>query len=98
TTGQSAGDRAAHAGALSDLAYLWDDDAIPRFSPDRKLSVFHDYGRPIQLTDLSTNKAIPGTPRHDGNILAAAFSPDRRTIITGGSEGAARAWATATGA
>ena len=83
---------------MTRLAFLWDNDPIPRFSPDRRVSVFSDYAQPLQLTDLTTNQRIPGTPRHDGVITAAAFSPDSRRIVTGGSEGTARMWDVATGA
>ena len=96
-SGQPAGDRATYADSLVRLAFLWDSDPIPRFSPDRRISVFSDYFQPLQLTDLKTNKRIPGTPRHDGVITAAAFSPDSRVIVTGGSEGTARVWDAATG-
>lgn len=92
-TSQPLGEPMPHAGALSELAFLWDDDAIPRFSPDRKIS----FGRPdligpLQVLDTSTGEAIGRPLQQETDIQAAAFSPNNKDIVTGGANGAAYVW------
>lgn len=91
-TSQPIGKSERYAGGNEEIAYLWDEDNIPLFSPDRKISVVNNYAEPLELRSVETKKKIGEALRHDGNIAAAAFSSDGKFIVTGGTEGTARLW------
>ena len=96
-TSQPLGKAERFAGGNQEIAYLWDEDNIPLFSPDRKSSVVNNYAEPLELRSVATKKKIGEALRHDGNITAAAFSSDGQYIVTGGTEGTARLWRTDSG-
>jgi hypothetical protein len=99
------------AGAAEDAVRLWDSRSgqvlrrLPfpepvrsvQFSPDGQTLLLCSTGRSAQLWDvaLARPKSAPLTYR-DGNIRAAAFSPDSRVVVTG-CEGSALLWDAATG-
>lgn len=91
-TSQPLGKVEAHTGGWADLAFLWQDDAIPYFSADAKISMVSDDLGPIQLADVASGKKIGEALRHEGNILAAAFSPKNDLVATGGSDRKANLW------
>jgi WD40 repeat protein len=51
----------------------------------------------ISIWDLTTNNEPLKTRKHNGDILALAFSPDGKTLVTGGADGAAVATEVKTG-
>lgn len=92
-TSQPLGEPKPHAGALSELAFLWDDDRIPLFSPDRKTSFRRpDLIGPLQVLDATTGEEIGHPLQQEADIEAAAFSPNGRDIVTGSANGAAYLW------
>jgi WD40 repeat protein/tetratricopeptide (TPR) repeat protein/tRNA A-37 threonylcarbamoyl transferase component Bud32 len=50
----------------------------------------------VQLWDAVTGRPGLDLP-HPGRVWAVAFSPDRKTLLTGGLDGTVRLWDTATG-
>lgn len=84
-----------YQGAREALAFLWDDDRVPEFSPDRKIRISgqHDMS-PLRLYSVATRESIGPPLTQDGHAIAAAFSPDGKTLATGGSDGSARRWRT----
>ena len=44
----------------------------------------------IHLWDAESGRPLPGLPGHSGAVLAAAFSPDGRRLLTGAADRAAR--------
>jgi WD40 repeat protein len=51
----------------------------------------------IQLWDIATGREKLPFPRHQGQVLSIAFSPNDRMIASGGSDGSLRLWDIATG-
>jgi WD40 repeat protein len=49
------------------------------------------------LWDAATGRSLGGPLRHDAAVRAMTFSPDGRTVLTGGEDGTARFWDAATG-
>ncbi|MDP4512185.1 WD40 repeat domain-containing protein, partial [Nonomuraea turcica] len=54
-------------------------------------------GGVARLWDIRTGKTVRTLPEHGKGITAVAFSPDGRTLATGGAEGVARLWDIRTG-
>ena len=79
-------------GGWPHLAFLWQDDAVPRFSPDAKIWLVQDDGGPIQLIEVESGKKIGEPIRQQVDIWAAAVSPKRDLVATGGSDGVAYLW------
>lgn len=80
------------AGEWPDLAFLWRDDPVPKFSPDATISLQQsDYG-PIQLVEVGSGKKIGEPIRQQVDIGAAAVSPKNDLVATGGSDGVAYLW------
>jgi WD40 repeat protein/tRNA A-37 threonylcarbamoyl transferase component Bud32 len=77
-----------------------DDGArwLPLFSPDGRtvLTSGRESERTVQRRDAQTGRAL-GPPLPHPRILAVAFSPDSRTILTGSADHTARLWDAATG-
>jgi WD40 repeat protein/serine/threonine protein kinase/tetratricopeptide (TPR) repeat protein len=55
------------------------------------------YGSTMRLWDAVTGRSLGLAMRQDGQIMAVAFSPDAKTLLTGGRDGTARLWDTASG-
>src|SRR5262249_7192983 len=51
----------------------------------------------ISIWDLTTNNEPLKTRKHNGEILTLAFSPDGKTLVSGGADGAAVATEVKTG-
>ena len=79
-------------GGWPHLAFLWQDDAVPRFSPDAKIWLVQDDGGPIQLMEVESGKKIGEPIRQQVDIGAAAVSPRSDLVATGGSDGIAYLW------
>jgi WD40 repeat protein len=84
---------------LVDLAFLWDADVRPRYSPDRKIAIQGgDVFDAVQLVGVETGAPRGAPLRHTDTITATGFSPDSRSIVTaGGFDETARIWDTQTG-
>src|SRR5207249_1040917 len=51
----------------------------------------------VRLWEAETGKLIRGPFALQGQVLAAAFSPDRKTLLTGCADKTARLWEIASG-
>ena len=62
-------------------------------SPDDRTLLLgsHDDGL-VRFVDLATGRVRTGSGRHDSTVLAAAFSPDGHTAMTGGEDGRVLLW------
>jgi len=49
------------------------------------------------LWETATGKSLLAPLQHQDRIVAVAFSPDGKTVVTGSSDKTARLWQTATG-
>ena len=75
-----------------DVAFLWDDDSIPRFSADRARRIDQDHVGALDLRSVATQRKIGETLRHEGGIGSAAFHPSGTTVVTGGADRRVRTW------
>jgi eukaryotic-like serine/threonine-protein kinase len=96
TTGQPRGRPLAHQGGVKAVA----------FSPDGQTIVTGGWGDAARLWDAASARPLGtplehpgvGTPLEHPNVVqAVAFSPDGRTILTGGWDNTARLWDAASG-
>jgi hypothetical protein len=75
------------------------------FSPDGQLFVtgcgepwgLHATGQEARLRKRATGELVGAPLPHRGAVLAAAFSPDGKLVLTGSSDGVARLWDVASG-
>jgi WD40 repeat protein/serine/threonine protein kinase len=88
-TGEPLGPPLPHPAPVRDAAFSPDASLFLTVAPDAarvwRTATARPLGPPLQHT-----AAQPGT------ILAAAFSPDNKRVLTGGSDGTARLWDAAT--
>jgi WD40 repeat protein len=68
----------------------------PLVSPDGRI-ILTTTGDAALLWDAATGRSLGGPLRHDAALRAMTFSPDGRTVLTGGEDGSARFWDAATG-
>ena len=82
------------SGGWVHLAFLWQDDPVPRFSQDAKISLVQgpDHWGPMQLVEVESGKKIGEPLQQEGDISAAAVSPKNELVVTGGTEGTAHIW------
>jgi WD40 repeat protein/tetratricopeptide (TPR) repeat protein/tRNA A-37 threonylcarbamoyl transferase component Bud32 len=77
---------------------VWD---AAKFDPEAyvaKSSQIKDGKEFLQLEDeYRAAKLVAGPFRHEGEVVALAFSPDGKTLLTGGADKSARLWDLATG-
>jgi WD40 repeat protein/tRNA A-37 threonylcarbamoyl transferase component Bud32 len=66
------------------------------FGPDGK-SELARAGKTVRLWEAGTGKAIGPPLQHQGPVMAVAFSPDGKTVITGSWDRTARLWEAGTG-
>jgi WD40 repeat protein len=65
-------------------------------SPDgRRLAISH--GKTVRLCDAATGKEPLTLPGHDGSVQTIAFSPDGRSLASGGVDQVVRVWDVETG-
>lgn len=73
-----------------------DQNAIAIASPDGKRQVVAQ-GEAIAMLDAASGKTIFKAVGHKGNVTALAFSPDGKSIASGGADNAVIIWDAATG-
>jgi RNA polymerase sigma factor (sigma-70 family) len=72
--------------------------ANPRLSSDGHTALAVDSPGTVFLCDLATGKLLHDFATHDGPAWRTAFTPDGKTLLTGGfGDGAVRVWDAATG-
>jgi WD40 repeat protein len=70
---------------------------LRHLSPDGRLLIFTDgYGCRIRLWDLATGQEVLEQEAHASSVASLAFTPDGRSIVSGGSE-TVRVWDATTG-
>jgi len=73
-------------------------EATAVFSPDgRQLATFGGKDKAVKLWAVATGELIFDLTGHEKSVDAVAFSPDGRTLATGGHHEVVRLWDTATG-
>src|SRR5262249_34591343 len=77
-------------GAIRDLALSPDGQSLIARSEDSK-------DHTVQLWDVKTGEQRGSPLQHQNRILAWAFSPDSRTVLTGSEDKTARLWDVKTG-
>ncbi|GHE97436.1 hypothetical protein [Streptomyces fumanus] len=70
--------------------------SAPRFAPNGRLLATAGLGGGVELRDTVTGRVRKRLAVHDPDIMAAAFSPDGRTLATDGRSGT-ELWDTRTG-
>jgi WD40 repeat protein len=97
------------AGDQSGQGYIWNIqkfNSIPQpdtfnangainslaFSLDNRILAVGDQSGSIQLYDLPANKQV-NLADHDSAVYSLAFSPDGKTLVSGGDDATARVWA-----
>jgi WD40 repeat protein/DNA-binding SARP family transcriptional activator len=68
----------------------------PTFSPDGRRILTHAFNT-VRLWESATGAELRSFRGHDGWVLGAVFSPDRRWVLTWGDDGTARLWDAETG-
>lgn len=83
---------------LENLKGHTDDIAMPNvvFSPDGKLMALTN-GSTIKLWDLATGQVMRTLSGHRDIIFSIAFSPDGKTLASGGADNAIKLWDVKTG-
>jgi RNA polymerase sigma factor (sigma-70 family) len=66
------------------------------FAPDGKRLAAALSGKTIHLWDVTTGVAVPQPPGHQDEVRHVAVTPDGRSVLTGGADGAILVWDTAT--
>lgn len=61
-------------------------------APDLRRALVADERGGGVLVDVATGARVCELTGHDGTVLAAAFSGDGRTLVTGGADGMVRIW------
>src|SRR5262249_58906843 len=87
-TGQRCGEPFHQPGSVGGLALSLDG---------KSLLSFPHQGKTVGRWDMSAGRFLGETLLHQGWIRAVAYSPDRRTILTGGEDRTARLWEAASG-
>jgi WD40 repeat protein len=85
---------------LLSIGALWLGSAVPvradAISPDQKIEAKAD-GATIRLFDVGTGKEVRAMKGHTDTVTAMAFSPDGRSLISGGKDKTVACWDLATG-
>jgi WD40 repeat protein/serine/threonine protein kinase len=99
TTGGPIGPRQSYIGKTL-KGYEFYDPPVEmgenHFSPDGKTFLTLQ-GDKVQIWSSQTGKPVARPLWHKGRVLAVAFSPDGKTLVTGSDDQTARLWTAATG-
>jgi WD40 repeat protein/tetratricopeptide (TPR) repeat protein len=94
----SADGRQVATATADGMVRVWD---ATKFDPSGYLDKVKEIKDPKEFLRLDdefrTPKLVAGPFRHEGEVVALAFSPDGRTLLAGGADKAARLWDLSTG-
>jgi WD40 repeat protein/serine/threonine protein kinase len=97
-SGRPIGEPLTHSDRIIAVAFSPEPRGQIADSPRRQTAATASYDGTVRLWDALTGQAFKTPPlRHQGPVLALAFSPDGRAVLTGSADKTAQLWETDTG-